>query len=130
MHSSSSNPLVRLPKSNSAIVSGINKLPESPAIEGVDLEELPMGAVLEIETGHTTYHLENKGEGQALLSGHPKYCPQPTAVSIQGSLGPDGGLKWHFLGIGMKMVFLPPEHGVVRTSSIKALRRVTPQGSN
>lgn len=129
MHSSS-DPLIQVPPSNGAIVSGINKLPDAPEVEGVNLAQLPIGAVLEIETGHTTYHMENKGEGQVLLSGHPKYCPEPTAVLIQGSLNPDCGLKWHFLGLGMKMVFLPPEHGVVRTSSIKALRQVQPRGSN
>lgn len=129
MHSSS-NPLLHLPQSNSAIASGINKLPDIPATEGVDLEELPIGAVLEIETGHTTYHLENKGEGQALLSGHPRYCPQPTLVQIQGSLDAADGLRWRFLGQGMRMVFLPPEHAVVRTSSIRRVRRVAGPGSN
>ena len=129
MHSSS-DPLMRRPDSSPAIVSGINKLPEAREAEGIDLEELPVGAVLQIETGHTTYRLENKGEGNALLSGHPTYCPQPTEVQVQGSLNAAGELRWHYLGTGMKMVFVPPEHGIVRTSSIKAVRRVAGPGSN
>jgi hypothetical protein len=32
--------------------------------EGIDLDELPVGAVLEIETSHHTYLLENRGEGR------------------------------------------------------------------
>lgn len=132
MHSSS-NPLIdsslRRVDSSAGIISGINQLAKAPEAEGVDLEELPIGAVLEIETGHTTYRLENKGEGKALLSGHPKYCPEPTDVQVQGSLNTGGEFQWRYLGIGMKMVFLPPEHGMVRTSSIRAVRRGSP-GSN
>src|ERR1700733_9083446 len=91
--------------SNPAIVSGISKAPPFGSSqaglypaglypEGVDLEELPTGAVLEIETGHTSYRLENLGDGNALLSGHPTYCPQPIAVQVQGSIGAAGELKW------------------------------------
>jgi hypothetical protein len=115
---------------NPAIVSGIIRPPTYGSQEGVDLDELPIGAVLEIETGHTTYRLENKGDGGALLSGHPKYCPEPTVVQIQGSLGPSGELKWRFLQRGLKMAFLPPEHGIVRTSGIKSLRRIKPEPHN
>lgn len=131
MPSSSSNHLIRRADPNSAIVSGINKLPVADGSDGLDLMDLPIGAVVEIETGHTTYLLENKGEGSAILSGHPKYCPQPTPVQVQGSIGPEGTLKWHYLGKGLHMVFLPPDHGVVRTSAIKAVRCVqTPRSSN
>ena len=97
---------------------------------GSDLEGLPVGAVLEIETGHTTYRLENMGNGNAMLSGHPKYCPEPIPVQIHGSLSSAGELKWHFLGIGLRMVFLPVEHGVIRTSPIKSVRAVTPGPRN
>jgi hypothetical protein len=127
--SDSLNPHVN---SNPAIVSGIGKAPAAGSSqagssqEGVDLEELPIGAVLEIETGHTSYRLENLGDGSALLSGHPTYCPQPLAVQIQGSIGPAGELRWRFLAKGAKMVFLPPDHGVVRTSTIKSVHRVKP----
>lgn len=130
MHDSGSNPLILPPGSSPTLISGISNLPDMSEAAGVDLEELPIGAVLEIETGHTTYLLENKGEGRALLSGHPKYCPQPAEVQIHGSLDPSGGFKWHFLGKGMKMAFLPADHGVVRTSSIKSIRRLNTVGSN
>lgn len=123
---SNSNPLIRPGVPESGIVSGINKLPEIATPNGIDLEDLPIGAVVEIETGHTTYRMENKGEGGAILSGHPKYCPEPTLVQMQGSVGSDGTLKWRYLGTGCRMVFTPPEHAVIRTSSIKSMRRVPP----
>ena len=115
---------------NPAIISGITRPPTYGSQEGVDLDELPIGAVLEIETGHTTYRLENTGDGSALLSGHPKYCPEPTVVQVQGSLGPAGELRWRFLQKGLKMAFLPPEHGIVRTSAIKSLHRLKPGPHN
>ena len=119
------------PKSNLSSVSGIHGPAASgPRAEGLDLDDVPVGAVLEIETGHTTYRLENMGRGKALLSGHPKYCPEPVPVEIQGSLNSVGELKWHFLGIGLKMVFLPSEHGIIRTSPIKSVRAVNPGQHN
>ena len=114
------------PNFNPAIASGIAE----PKGEGVDLDDLPLGAVLDVETGHHSYRLENMGNGNAMISGHPKYCPQPLAVQIHGSIGETGLLKWHYLGQGMKMVFLPPDHGVIRTSAIKGIRTVQPQPSS
>ncbi len=137
MHSSS-NPLIHSSggsssgraDSSAGVISGINRLPQTREAEGINLEELPIGAVIEVETAHTTYRLENKGEGNALLSGHPKYCPEPTALQVQGSLNQAGELQWRYLGRGMKMVFLPPDHGIVHTSSIKVVRRVPAADSN
>ena len=117
--------------SNAAIVSnGITLPPTNASPESVDLDELPIGAVLEIETGHSTYRLENKGDGSVLLAGHPKYCPEPTIVQVQGCIGLAGELKWRLLGRGLKMVFLPPDHGIVRTSAIKGIRRLKPAPHN
>ena len=56
--------------------------PEHPL--GVMLNELPLGTVLEAQTKHHTYHLENRGEGNVLISGHPTYCPQLCWSSFTG----------------------------------------------
>jgi hypothetical protein len=85
-----------------------------------------VGAVLEIETGYTSYRLENMGDGNAMLSGHPAYCPEPVRVQIHGCTGPDAALMWRLLRPGAHMVFLHPEHGGVRTSAIKAVNRIQP----
>ena len=37
-------------------------------------------------------------------------------------------LRWRYLGKGMHLVFLPPDHGVVRTSRIKEIRSFPPGG--
>ena len=54
--------------------------PEHPL--GVMLNELPLGTVLEAQTKHHTYHLENRGKGNVLISGHPTYCPEPVLVQF------------------------------------------------
>jgi len=36
---------------------------------GVDLDELTVGALLDVETTNTLYHIENRGDGDVLISG-------------------------------------------------------------
>ena len=107
---------------NPAIVSGVREVQP----QEIELDDLPVGTVLEIQTGHTTYRLENMGSGNVMISGHPQYCPTPTSVHIHGCIGENGNLRWHHIGKGLHMVFLPPDHGIVRTSRIKEIHTVTP----
>lgn len=126
----SSDSLHGEPKPNRTVISSIQIAQDAePRAEGIDLDDAPIGAVVEIETGHTTYRLKNLGNGNALLSGHPTYCPEPTAVQVQGSISATGELKWHFLWVGRRMVFLPAGGQVIRTSTIKAVR-IVPAGSH
>lgn len=111
-----------LPIFNPVIASGIGE----PRPEGIDLNEVAVGTVLKIQTGHHSYRLENRGNGNALISGHPEYCPQPVAVQIHGSIDPTGHLQWQFIGKGMKLVFLPPDHGIIRTSRIEEIQTLGP----
>ena len=83
--------------------------------EGVNIDELPVGAMLEVETGHTTYLLENRRDGKVLISGHPEYCPEPIEVEFQGSIGGTALLKIWRIEPGMKMAFRHPKFGMVRT---------------
>src|SRR5262245_60490056 len=53
--------------------------------EGVCLDDLKVGDELELATKNRTYLVENRGNGEILISGHPKYCPQPTLVKFYGS---------------------------------------------
>ena len=46
---------------------------------GVYLKDLPDETTLEIETQNRSYTLVNRGQGQALISGHPEFCPEPIA---------------------------------------------------
>jgi hypothetical protein len=98
-----------------------------PEVEnGIALDDLAVGAVVEVETGHHTYRVENRGDGKILISGHPTYCPEPVLVELHGSTGGHAILKFHFIGRGMHLEFRHPELGVVRTSRIKDVRELKP----
>jgi len=97
---------------------------EPPPQESVAVDELPVGALLEVETGHSTYRLENRGDGKVLISGHPTYCPEPTLVDLHGSVGGAALLKMWLIEPGLKMEFQHPTFGVVRTSRVRAVRRI------
>jgi hypothetical protein len=92
--------------------------------EGVALDELQVGAVIEVVTGHNTYRFENRGDGKVLMTGHPEYCPQPLLVDLLGSIGPSQAMRMWFLEPGMKMMFRHPRFGVVCTSRIQEVRNL------
>ena len=94
--------------------------------QGVALDDRPVGACLEIETRHPTYLLEKRGDGKAIIYGHPQYCPDPVLVTIYGSTWGGPMLKMHFLGKGMRMEFKHPALGPVRTSAIVDIRELAP----
>ncbi|MBZ5675397.1 MAG: hypothetical protein LAP61_14245 [Acidobacteriia bacterium] len=86
---------------------------------GVSLDELPVGAVLDVQTSNTLYRIENRGDGEVLISGHPEICPTPVLVSFHGSTWGTPMLKVRFIGRDMRMEFFHPERGVVRTSRVR-----------
>jgi hypothetical protein len=87
--------------------------------KAIDLDELPVGAVLEIETSHHMYLLENRGEGKVVLSGHPDYCPEPVLVRFHGSVGGPALVKMGRVEPGLKMAFEHPRFGTLRTSRVR-----------
>ena len=94
---------------------------------GVFLGDLPPATVLQIHTQnhcYTTVLLENN---QALISGHPQYCPRPVRVSIAGCTWGGSMLKLHFLGRGMHLEFSHPEYRLpIVTSPIQEIRECPP----
>ena len=98
-------------------------LPMAP-IEGLALDELPVGAVIEVETGHHTYRIENLGCGDVMISGHPVYCPEPVRAEFYGSINGAGGIKMWSIVPGLRMEFRHPQFGPVQTSRVKAVREV------
>lgn len=90
---------------------------------GLCLDNLKVGDLLELETKNRTYFIENRGNGQILISGHPKYCPQPTPVELYGSTWGGIILKPGFIGRHMRLEFRHPQHGVIRTSRIQEIHR-------
>ena len=93
---------------------------------GVSLDQLPPGAVLEMETTNRFYELEYRGNGQALIAGHPQFCPEPVLVNVHGSTWGRAMLKIHYIGRGMFLEFDHPEFGVIRTSRIQEIRELRP----
>ena len=89
---------------------------------GVYLDDLPKGAALEVETLNRCYRVINRGGGQALISGHPKFCPHPVLVRIYGSNWGGSMLKVRFIGRGMHLEFRHPEFRTIVTSRVVDVR--------
>ena len=92
---------------------------------GVHMDELPVGAVLNVQTANTLYQLENRGEGEVLISGHPEICPDPVLVNFHGSTWGSAMLKMGFVGREMSLEFRHPEKGLVRTSRVREIHEVS-----
>jgi hypothetical protein len=95
---------------------------------GVSLDELPVGAALDVQTANTLYRIENRGDGEVLISGHPEICPTPILVSFYGSTWGTPMLKVRFIGRDMRMEFFHPEKGIVRTSRVRDIHEQTASG--
>jgi hypothetical protein len=90
---------------------------------GVFLNDLPPATVLEIETQNHCYQLVLLDDNHVLISGHPKYCPQPIRVAIAGSTWGGSMLKRRFVGRGMHMEFRHPEYQTpIVTSPVQEIR--------
>jgi hypothetical protein len=100
--------------------------PPEPKQEGIALDDLADGTMLDVETRHHVYHIKNLGDGKVLISGHPEYCPEPIEVEMIGSdLGGDFP-RLRYIGKGAKMEFWHPVRGMVRTSRITEVRERKP----
>jgi hypothetical protein len=85
-------------------------------------EVLPVGKTLLAQTKNTLYRIEKRSESDYYISGHPRYCPEPTKSSIHGSTWGGSMLKVGFVGRGMHLEFSTPEHGTITTSEIQDVR--------
>lgn len=110
-------------QSHTSFGSGINHaIWESELQGGIHLNDLPVGAVLEVNTANHQYRLENRGDGHVLISGHPEYFPEPLLVYLQGSTWGTPLLKCRFIGRGMRMELLHPQRGAIVTSPVQKIR--------
>jgi hypothetical protein len=105
--------------------SAINRAICQSDIEGgVALRNLPLQAILEVETRNRTYRIENRGDGDVMISGHPELCPEPVLVHLNGSTWGTPMIKTGFIGRGMGLEFQHPTRGTVRTSRIQEIREL------
>ena len=90
---------------------------------GVLLSALPPSTVLHIETQNHHYTAVLLGGSEALLSGHPEFCPEPVQVAISGSTWGGAMLKQRYIGRGMHLEFCHPDyHTPIITSRIQEIR--------
>ena len=94
--------------------------------EGLYLDDLAQGDVVEIETQHHRYRLIKRADAHVRISGHPTFCPEPVEVEIEGSFGIEPALKPNpgFIGRGMYLVFKHPLFGWVTTSRIREIHKL------
>jgi hypothetical protein len=89
---------------------------------GVHLRDVAPGTVLEIETENRAYTLQYQGLGQAFISGHPVFCPEPILVTIHGSTWGGSMIKSGYIGRGMRLEFGHPAYQPITTSVIRQVR--------
>lgn len=90
---------------------------------GVYLKDLPQQSELEVVTRNRGYTLKVLGDGEAMISGHPEYCPEPVLVRICGSNWGGSMLKTAYLGRGMHLEYRHPKYrGPIVTSAIVEIR--------
>ncbi len=93
---------------------------------GVHLGSLPPGTVLRVETQNHEYTILYQGWDQALISGHPVFCPKPIPVTIHGSTWGGSMLKSRYIGRGMHLEFAHPDFQPIRTSRILDVQAAEP----
>jgi hypothetical protein len=98
------------------------RIVQSEVEGGVHLGDLPPGAVIEVETENRSYTIEYRGLNQALISGHPIFCPQPTLVTITGSTWGGSMIKSGFIGRGMRLEFRATDFDPITTSIVRDVR--------
>jgi hypothetical protein len=91
---------------------------------GVYLRDLPCGAEIEVLTRNRCYRIVKQTADEALISGHPEFCPRPVLVKLDGSNWGGSMLKQGFIGRGMRLEFRHPEFRTVTTSPIADIRQV------
>jgi hypothetical protein len=103
-----------------------NNIVQSEVEGGVHLRDVPPGTILEVQTQNRAYKILYKGWDQALISGHPVFCPEPVPVTIHGSTWGGSMLKSRFIGRGMRLEFVHPDFEPIRTSVIVDVRELGP----
>jgi len=95
---------------------------------GVFLSDLQPRTVLQIQTQHHCYTALFLGDNQALIWGHPEFCPRPVPVAIAGSTWGGTMLKVRYVGRGMRLEFHHPRYRTpIVTSPIREISERLPR---
>ena len=108
-----------------------DKIAQSEIEGGADLTKMKVGETLRVTTMSRTYTVTKVRDSDPmyLISGHPKYCPEPTRCIITGSTFGGSMLRTGYLGRGMHMEFFPAypsdlDGELVTTSMIKEVEEL------
>jgi hypothetical protein len=106
----------------------------SESLTGVDLQNLPPGSLIDVETKSRHYYIECLGGTAIRISGHPDYCPTPVPAHLHGSIDKEGELELGQIERGMKLMFFLNDDRPVTTSRVVSLhvnqpKAVQPQSS-
>ena len=98
----------------------------TPSSEGIFINDLAPGEVVELATKHHHYRLVKEKDAHMRISGHPMFCPDPIDVEVEGSFAE----RWPsipkpgFIGRGMHLMFKHPEFDLVTTSEIREVHKL------
>jgi hypothetical protein len=70
------------------------------------LDTLTPGSLIDLETHSRHYQIECLGGDEIRISGHPHYCPRPTAARLKGSVDQNGVLQPGMIGSEMRLIIL------------------------
>lgn len=94
--------------------------------DGVDLDRAPAGTQIVVRTSCREYFLETCTDREALISGHPAYCPHALRVIVRGSCRHGLPFLPGFIGAGMHLEFELPTGVIIRTSTIREILELRP----
>jgi hypothetical protein len=86
--------------------------------EGVDLNNLIPGSLVDVETTSRHYYIEYIGGNTMRISGHPHFCPSPVVAELQGSVDNDGMYQSGLITPGKHLVFVLDHDRPVTTSKV------------
>ncbi len=86
--------------------------------EFVDFNQLEPGSVVDVETKSRHYQIECLGGNSVRISGHPRYCPNPVATYLEGSLDREGHLDEALIECGKRLFFVTGDGLPITTSKV------------
>lgn len=106
----------------------VNNIDQSERDGGMWLKDVAVGDKIRVRTVNTTYVVERVGADDWLISGHHKFCPEPTPVKIAGSTWGGSMLKMRWIGVGMYMEFYVEKFSRLTTSEVRSVERLLSEG--
>lgn len=97
---------------------------------GVDIQNLSPGSVIDVETKSRHYQIECLGGSTMRISGHPQYCPKPVEAELAGSVDREGTYENGCIIPGKHLVFLLGHDRPVTTSRVLSVHVDSPSPSS